>query len=200
MKKTTRISPTDPITSLTSSGYESWYCYITPHAYGPSLFCFKMIVWLDVFLSCILYSSFPDIVIDSFESCAVEDVCVPQPAEKQCEWDRSVRQTGIIYAIKFSPASLCSLACCFHTERGSEWRAMASVGQQMFSSLKETGLDWETGFWCPTEWRIWCPGREPTICWTDCRVVLLYTSVIGHCVERFCKGLIQEQVLCCLSW
>lgn len=147
MKKTSRISPADPITSLTSSGYVCWYCYISTRAYGPSLF--SVLKWLsDLMYLIFFFPRYSYLLIRVL--CWQKDVCVSHPAGKQCEWDRSVRQTGIIYAIKCSPDSPCSRPCCFHTERGSEWRAVASVGQQMFSSLKETGLDWETGSGCPT--------------------------------------------------
>lgn len=166
---------------------------------------FEMNVWVHVFQSCILFLSFLQTYIFPFQASPGALlkrnvfrvlVCASYPldcAGKQCEWDRSMQRTGSICTVKDSPGShWWHVHAVFMRREGVTEESWLQQGQQMFRSLKEVGVDWETGSGGPVRMTNLIP-------WMRAHILLNRLpsgGVIGRCVDWLCNGLIQEQILC----
>lgn len=114
---------------------------------------------LSVFQSCILFiffrqtfSHFKPLLVQCWKEMCVFVCISPTWLCRKTVWMRSQHAADRQHQQCKGLSWLSPLArpCCFHAERGSDWGVVASAGQQMFSSLTEAGMDWETSSGGPT--------------------------------------------------
>ncbi len=136
MKKTTPISPTDPITSLTPSRDICWCCYVASlmllvsRSFPPSS--------LSVLHLISIFSSDRHFLISSLSWCTVEKRCVlcisvcvsPAWLCRKTVWMRSQHAADRqhLHCKGLSWLPLIARPCCFHAERGSDWGVVALAG------------------------------------------------------------------------
>lgn len=149
MKKTTRISPQTlsclsfQLGTYASIATKELQCLVN------RLFTLHLsLFWnecLSVFQSCILFfrqtfSYFKPLLVQCWkETCVC--VCIsPTWLCRKTVWMRSQHAVDRQHLHCKGLFWLSPLArpCCFHGGRGSDWGVVASAGQQMFSSLKES--------------------------------------------------------------